>query len=399
MERFRFLFDILDVALVSFVFYHMLLLVRGTRAAQMFIGLALLMVASVVGSILGLEGLNWIVDNLKTIWVIAFVILFQPELRRALASVGASRLFRNFIHTDGQEPIGEIVDAATRLAEQGQGALIVLEREAELRSYQETGTRIESQVTSELLETIFTPPFALARRRRAHPRQPAGGGRLHPAAGADPRLPATLGTRHRAALGIAEETDAVVIVVSEETRTISLAIDGRLRLRLDPLTLRTELRGAVRAAGQQAQGGVSRPGAPGGSPSQGGESLQGLGPRVVDVQHGGDLEDDQHVLNALLEIAHGKVQVAMGGAGVHAHQHADGNAGQVGSLAEIQQDLLLVGLHEIAQHCFDLGRLTSAGQHPLGDDHPDVANPLGSHRHRALLPTPRRGYGRRVARQ
>lgn len=243
MERFRIVFDILDIALVSFVFYRILLLVRGTRAAQMFVGLALLMVTSVVGSILGLEGLNWIVNNLKTIWVIAFVILFQPELRRALAAVGASRFFRNFIHTDGQEPIGEIVNAASRLAEQGQGALIVLEREAELRSYQDTGTRIESRVTSELLETIFTPPSPLhdgAVLIRGN--QLVAAGCILPLA-ADSKLPATLGTRHRAALGIAEETDAVVIVVSEETRTISLAIDGRLRLRLDPLTLRTELAG------------------------------------------------------------------------------------------------------------------------------------------------------------
>ena len=138
MERFRILLDLLDVAAVSFVFYHVLLLVRGTRAAQMFFGLALLMVTSVAGSILGLDGLNWIVSNLKTVWVIAFVILFQPELRRALASLGSHRVFRNFIRSDGQEPIGEIVNAAVRLAEQGLGALIVLEREAELRSFEET---------------------------------------------------------------------------------------------------------------------------------------------------------------------------------------------------------------------------------------------------------------------
>ena len=243
MERFRILFDILDVAAVSFVFYHVLMLVRGTRAAQMFFGLALLMVTSVAGSMLGLDGLNWIVSNLKTVWVIAFVILFQPELRRALASLGSHRVFRNFIRSDGQEPIGEIVNAAARLAELGLGALIVLEREAELRSFEETGTRIESRVTAELLETIFTPPTPL------HDGAVIIRGSQLIAAGcilpltSNPRLASTLGTRHRAALGIAEETDAVVVVVSEETRTISLAMDGRLRLRLDPLTLRTELAG------------------------------------------------------------------------------------------------------------------------------------------------------------
>lgn len=243
MHRFRILLDLLDVALVSFLIYRVLLLVRGTRAAQMFFGLALLMVTSVAGDILGLDALNWIVDNLKTVWVIAFVILFQPELRRALASIGAHRVLRNFIRSDGQEPIGEIVNAVTRLAEQGQGALIVLEREAELRSFEETGTRVESRVTAELLETIFTPPTPLhdgAVLIRGN--QLVAAGCILPLS-SNPHLAATLGTRHRAALGIAEETDAVVIVVSEETRTISLAMDGRLRLRLDPLTLRAELAG------------------------------------------------------------------------------------------------------------------------------------------------------------
>src|SRR5262245_34441152 len=230
VDRFRILLDVLDVILVAFVFYRVLLLVRGTRAAQMFFGLAVIMVTSVAGSILGLDGLNWIASNLKTIWVIAFVILFQPELRRALASLGANRLFRNFIRTSGQEPIGEIVNAAARLAEQGLGALIVMEREAELRAYEETGTRIESRVTSELLETIFTPPTPLhdgAVIIRGN--QLVAAGCILPLS-SNPRLPATLGTRHRAALGITEETDAVVIVVSEETRTIAIAMDGKLRL-------------------------------------------------------------------------------------------------------------------------------------------------------------------------
>jgi len=241
VERFRILLDILDIAIVSFLFYRVFLLVRGTRAAQMFFGLALLMITSIAAAILGLDALNWIVDNLKTVWVIAFVILFQPELRRALAALGQNRLFRNFVRVDEHGPISEIVNAASRLAEQGLGALIVLEREAELKNYEDSGTRIESRVTSELLETIFTPPTPLhdgAVLIRGN--QLVAAGCILPLA-SDPRLSATLGTRHRAALGLAEETDAVVIVVSEETRTISLAMDGRLRLRIDPITLRSDL--------------------------------------------------------------------------------------------------------------------------------------------------------------
>jgi len=243
MNRFGILLDVFDVLLVALLFYRVLLLVRGTRAAQMFIGLALLMIGSIAASILQLDALNWILSNLKTVWVIAFVILFQPELRRALASLGQNRVFRSFVRTDSQGPISEIVTACVRLAEQGHGALIVIEREAELRTYEETGTRIDSRVTAELLETIFTPPTPL------HDGAVIVRGNVLVAAGCilplttDPRLAATVGTRHRAALGLAEETDAVVIVVSEETHTISLAIDGKLRLRLDPLSLRSELAG------------------------------------------------------------------------------------------------------------------------------------------------------------
>lgn len=241
MERFRILLEILDVALVTFLFYRVFLLIRGTRAAQMFFGLALLMITSIAADIFGLDALNWIVSNLKTVWVIAFVILFQPELRRALAALGQNRLFRNFVRSTEGGPIGEIVQAANRLAEQGTGALIVMEREAELRSVEETGTRIESRVTTEIIETIFTPPTPLhdgAVLIRGN--QLIAAGCILPLT-TNPHLSATLGTRHRAALGVTEETDAVVVVVSEETRSVSLAMDGRLRLNIDPASLRSEL--------------------------------------------------------------------------------------------------------------------------------------------------------------
>ena len=241
--NFRILLDIIDIVLVSFLFYRVFLLIRGTRAAQMFFGLAVLMITSIAAEIFGLDALNWIVSNLKTVWVIAFVILFQPELRRALAALGQNPLFRNFVRTYEGGPIGEIVQAAHRLAEGGRGALIVLEREAELRGIQETGTRIESRVTSELLETIFTPPTPLhdgAVLIRGN--QLVAAGCILPLA-TNPNVAATLGTRHRAALGMAEETDAVVVVVSEETQTISLAMNGQLRLNVDPAALRSELAG------------------------------------------------------------------------------------------------------------------------------------------------------------
>jgi diadenylate cyclase len=200
-----------------------------------------LMVTSIAAEILGLDALTWIVSNLKTVWVIAFVILFQPELRRALSGLGQNRLFRNFVvRTDERGPIGEIVLAANRLAEQGLGALIVMERAAELRSVEETGTRIESRVSSELLETIFTPPTPLhdgAVLIRGN--QLMAAGCILPLT-ANRRLAANIGTRHRAALGISEETDSVVVVVSEETRSVSIAVEGKL-MNVDPASLRSEL--------------------------------------------------------------------------------------------------------------------------------------------------------------
>ena len=241
MRTLRILLEIIDVALVSFLIYRLFLLVRGTRAAQMFFGLALLMLTSIAAEILGLDALNWIVSNLRTVWVIAFVILFQPELRRALASMGQNRLFRNFVRSNEGGPIGEIVQACNRLAEQGRGALIVIEREAELRMVEETGTRIESRVTAELLETIFTPPTPLhdgAVLIRSH--QLLAAGCILPLS-TSVGLASPLGTRHRAALSMSEETDAVVVVVSEESRSVSIAMDGELRTNVDPTTLRSQL--------------------------------------------------------------------------------------------------------------------------------------------------------------
>lgn len=241
MERFRILLDIVDVALVAFLLYRLFLLIRGTRAAHMFFGLALLMITSIAADIFGLDALNWIVSNLKTVWVIAFVILFQPELRRALAALGQTPLLRNVVRSTQGGPIGEIAQASFRLAEQGRGALLVIERDAELRAIEETGTRIDARVTSELLETIFTPPTPLhdgAVLIRGN--QLVAAGCILPLT-TNPHLAATLGTRHRAALGVSEETDAVVVVVSEETRSVSVAMEGRLQHLADAAELRSLL--------------------------------------------------------------------------------------------------------------------------------------------------------------
>jgi diadenylate cyclase len=231
----------LDITLLSVVIYRLLLLIRGTRAAQMFIGLMTIIVLSVAADWLELGGLNWLISNLKTVWVVAFLILFQPELRRALAQVGQSRLFAKLVTGTRYAVLGELVKAVEEMSEEGIGALIVLQRNAGLRSYVETGTRLDATVTSELLLTIFTPHTTLhdgaviIRSDRV-----TAAGCILPLS-QNPRLTQSIGTRHRAALGLAEETDAVVVVVSEETGAISIAAGGKLVRRLDAGSLRSEL--------------------------------------------------------------------------------------------------------------------------------------------------------------
>jgi len=233
--------DILDVLIVSSLLYRLFVLMKGTRAVHMFFGLILLFVMSVVAQWLDFLALNWIISSLKTVWVIAFVILFQPELRRALASMGQHRYLKLFFKVEETGVIPEIIKACSYLAEKGIGALIVLEKDMGLKNYVETGTKIDAKVIAELLETIFTPPSPLhdgaviIQNDRI-----VAAGCILPLT-QNPRISATLGTRHRAALGLSEETDAIVILVSEETGTIAYAQGGKLKRRIDTKTLRNDL--------------------------------------------------------------------------------------------------------------------------------------------------------------
>ncbi len=231
----------LDVIIVAFLLYKLFTLMRGTRAVSMFFGLIVLFILSVFAEWANLVALNWIISSLKTVWVIAFVIIFQPELRRALASLGQRRFLRRFFTVEETGIIPEIIKSAQRLADKGIGAIIVLEKDMGLKNYIETGTKVDAKVTAELLETIFTPPSPLhdgaviIQNDRV-----AAAGAILPLT-QDQRLSVALGTRHRAAIGLTEETDAVVIVVSEETHAISYAQGGKLKRKIDTNTLRTDL--------------------------------------------------------------------------------------------------------------------------------------------------------------
>lgn len=237
----RLLLSIVDVVVVGVLIYWILMLARGTRAAQMLVGLIVLVLLSLVADLLKLATLNWLLASLRTVWVIAFLIIFQPELRRALTQIGQSRIFRRLVRVEESAWLGEIEKALDELAKRGLGALIVIERNVGLRTYEETGTPIGGKITMELLLTIFTPPSPLhdgAVIVRAD--EVLAAGCILPLS-QKRDLESTLGTRHLAALGLAEETDAVILAVSEETRQISIAERGVLQRNLDPAALKSRL--------------------------------------------------------------------------------------------------------------------------------------------------------------
>jgi diadenylate cyclase len=235
------LFDLLDIFLVAILFYRLLVLVKGTRSGQMYVGLLIIVMVGLFARAFDLIAVKWIVDSLKTIWLIAFVIIFQPELRHVLAQFGRTRYFRSFLRGDSYGVLGEVVRAAESLGRRRHGALLVIERNTGLRNFVETGTRIDAKVTSQLLLALFAPgsPLhdgAVILREDSV----VAAGCILPLS-SNPRVAAEQGTRHRAALGLSEESDAAVVVVSEETGGISVAYRGTLKGPLDSGELRSEL--------------------------------------------------------------------------------------------------------------------------------------------------------------
>jgi diadenylate cyclase len=237
----RFLLDLLDIGIITFIFYRLFLLIRGTRALQMLIGLAILAAASVLSQLAQLHTTTWLLENFWTIWVLAIIILFQPELRRALAQVGQSSIF-NWLYPVEKTPVlEEVVKATLSLSAKKIGALIVFEKETPLKDFIQGGIPINGEVSQELLTSIFLPYSPL------HDGAVIISGKRIILASCylpltlNPQLSKTLGTRHRAAVGLTEETDAVVIVVSEETGNISLAAEGNLIRNLDASNLKPGL--------------------------------------------------------------------------------------------------------------------------------------------------------------
>ena len=235
--------DLLDIALVSVLVYELLLLIRGTRAVQMALGASFLIGLFFASRWFELETVNWVIRNLASYVVFAIIVLFQADIRRALAHFGRGPFFRYFERgASADETLEELVVAATTLAARRIGALIVIERQIGLRNYIEGGIPLDATVTYDLLASIFHPGTPLHDGAAI-----VQGDRIAAAAcflplSVNPRVSRELGTRHRAALGVTEESDAIAIVVSEETGVISLAVGDTLERGLTTEALRGRLR-------------------------------------------------------------------------------------------------------------------------------------------------------------
>jgi diadenylate cyclase len=237
LRHHRWILDILDIGVVSLILYRLLLIIKGTKAAQMLIGLGILLLASLASRYLELFTIDWIVQSFFAQIVIAIIVLFQPEIRRALAHMGETQ-FLTFTKAEELKSLEEIVRAAISLANRKIGALIVIERDTSLKDFVEVGTFLDARVSKELLMSIFHPTSPI------HDGAVIIKGNRIAAAGCflpitlSSELSKSLGTRHRAGIGLTEETDAVALIVSEETGWISMSLDGKLETKLDMGTLR-----------------------------------------------------------------------------------------------------------------------------------------------------------------
>lgn len=237
--------DVLDIFIMSYLFYRLILIIRGTRAEQLVKGLIVLLLAMIVSDQAGLDTLHWTLRQTMTVGLIAIPIVFQPELRRALEHLGRGKIFKTtywgWDSQDFDNMLDELIKAVPVLVKKRLGALIVLERSTGLKEWIDTGIEVKGLVTAELLVNIFFP------RSPLHDGAIIIQGNQLVAAGCylplteDPNLSKELGTRHRAGIGITEHSDALVIIISEETGTISVAHDGVLTRYLDEKKLRAML--------------------------------------------------------------------------------------------------------------------------------------------------------------
>jgi len=233
--------DLLDILIVAFVIYWILLLIRGTRSLQMLSGLAFIVVAFLIAQRWGLVTIHWILRNFIDSMIIFIIVIFQNDIRRALSTMGKNPFFSSRPTRYPSLFLEEVVEASSIMARNRYGALIVLEREGDTKAHMEVGIEIDAKLTRELLLTIFNPNSPLHDGAVLVQKGRVTAARCFLPLTQNPKVSRFLGTRHRAALGLTEETDAVVVVVSEEKGSVSLAIGGRLTRDLDAGGLRRVL--------------------------------------------------------------------------------------------------------------------------------------------------------------
>jgi diadenylate cyclase len=238
--------DIIDILVVSILIYEVLKLIRGTRAVQMALG-GLVLVALFYGSRWAqLETVNWLIRNMFGYIVFAVIVLFQSDIRRALAHLGRAPFFRWFAKAESEEEsIEELVVAATMMSAQRVGAIIALERQIGLRNYIEGGIPLDAVLSYDLLLSIFQRSSPLHDGAVIVQEDRVAAAACFLPLTVNPRLSKELGSRHRAAIGLTEENDSVAIVVSEETGSISIVVDGAIERGLAPDLLRARLRAMV----------------------------------------------------------------------------------------------------------------------------------------------------------
>ncbi|NQV40867.1 MAG: TIGR00159 family protein [Candidatus Marinimicrobia bacterium] len=239
-------YDVVDILAVSFVLYSLYKIFKGTRAAQLLSGILILILLSVIVRWSELHGMSWLLSNLSTVWVIAVVILFQPELRRILIYLGQNPFVRYLFRVKNLAMVGEISDAILICQERKWGMLIVMEGEVGLKHIKEKSASINARVSAELLVSIFNPTSPLHDGAVIISHEVIESAKCILPLSEEPQgARMKLGTRHLAALGLSEETDAHILVVSEETGTLSHVYNGVMKRGLDEIQLRKVLNNLI----------------------------------------------------------------------------------------------------------------------------------------------------------
>ncbi|MBP9192379.1 MAG: diadenylate cyclase CdaA [Ignavibacteria bacterium] len=236
------LIDVIDILIVTYVFYKLYFVMKGTIASQIFFALVIIIASAFIAQLLNMQATSWILGKLTEIWVIAFIILFQPEIRRLLLLIGKTKVARIFTKANVDETVNEIAEACYDMVERGWGALMVIERTTGLKSVIETGELIHSKIKKEILISIFNPKSPLHDGAVIFKNERIEAARcLLPLSEPETIRNKNLGTRHRAGIGITEVSDAVSIIVSEERKVVSVAEDGKLTFYKDVNELKERL--------------------------------------------------------------------------------------------------------------------------------------------------------------